>query len=403
MMTTYANVLAIVPYFVPHIGGGETHLYQVAEPLSAKGHSILILTQRLPGTPESEEKGRIKIQRFGNILTQAGKHAAYAQILAYVKQHELQNTVLYEYLSVGREYRTRMMCKILAVAREKGIPRVVRIPSSKRVTELSKLHPDGIRELREADCVIALNAGIYKELISFGVHPRQIRRIPNGVNLNLFKPSRESRMSGMRPCVGCAQDTLVFLCPSRFAPKKRIPELLRLWKRVMEAHNVASSCELWIIGDDRSEAKRRRISRHVHALASELKLTGLRLFPREPHPEMSKYFQASDVYISLSTQEGMSNAMLEAMATCLPVIAPATEATCQLIRDSWNGFLFAPGDLTSAEQAVLRFLNTSQKQREQMGQHSRELICEEYKIEDIAERFSEVFNHLVFGRNEVQG
>jgi len=403
MTEKHSHVLAIVPYFVPRIGGGETHLYQLAELLSAKSHSILILTQRLPETLEYEEKERIKIRRFGDALTQAGRRAAYAQMLAFVKRHEFQDTVLYEYLSVGKEYRTKTMCEILAAAEKKGIPRVVRIPSSKRVTELSQLHPNGIRVLRGADCVIALNPGIYKELISFGVVPRQIRSIPNGVNINLFKPSRESRMNDVRADAGCAQDTLVFLCPSRFAPKKRIPELLRLWKQITETHNIVSSYELWVIGDGRLEAKRGRVSRRVQALARELKLTGLRLFPGEPHPEMPKYFQASDVYISLSAQEGMSNAMLEAMATCLPVIAPATEAVIPLIRNNWNGFLFTPGDLTSAEQAILRFLNISKEQREKMGQRNREVICEGYKIEDIAERFSEVFNQLVFGRNEVQG
>ena len=402
MVGRYYNILAVVPYFVPRLGGGETHLYQIAELLSAKGHSITILTQGLPGTPEYEEKGGIKIRRFGSVLTQVGKRTAYAQILAYVQERQFQNTALYEYLSVGKEYRTKAMCEILTVAREKGIPRVVRIPSSGRVTELSELHPDGIKELREADYVIALNPGIYKELISFGVHPHQIQSIPNGVNINLFKPSRESCMKSVRPSVNCAQDTLVFLCSSRFVPKKRIPELLRLWKGVAESHNVASS-ELWVVGDDHLEAKRGKVSRHVQALARELKLTGLRIFPAEPHPEMPKYFQSSDVYISLSTQEGMSNAMLEAMATCLPVIAPATEAVIPLIRNDWNGFLFAPGDLTSARQAILRFLNISKEQREKMGQRNRDVICEGYKIEDIAERFSEVFNQLVVGRNEAQG
>ena len=289
----HVNILAIVPYFVPHLGGGETHLYQMAELLSAKGHSITILTQGLPGAPEYEGKEGIKIRRFGNALTRAGRHAGYTQILAYVEQHEFPDTVLYEYLSVGREYRTKTICEILALAREKDIPRVVRIPSSGRVTELSKLHPDGIKELREADCVIALNPGIYKELVSFGVHPYQIQSIPNGVNINLFKPSRESRIKGVRTSIGCTQDTLVFLCPSRFAPKKRIPELLRLYKRITENHKITSSYELWVVGDDHLEAEQRgRVSRHVHALAEELKLTGLRIFPAEPvnvHPKCTTH------------------------------------------------------------------------------------------------------------------
>ncbi len=400
MTSKYVNILAVVPYFVPRIGGGETHLYQLAELLSVKGHSISILTQFLPQTIEYEEKGNIKIQRFGNALTRTGRRAGYSQILSYIKQHEFRNTVLYEYLSVGTEYRTAVMCEILAVARKKGIPRVVRIPSSKRVTELSTLYLDGIRELQQADCVISLNPGIYEELISFGLSHHQIQSIPNGVDVNRFKPSLNGRKD-MRQSVGCTQDSIVFLCPSRLAPKKRIPSLLQLWKEIVETYTTDSSCELWVVGDDRLEAKQGEVSRQVKALSEELKLRNLRLFPGEPHSNMPKYFQASDVYISLSTQEGMSNAMLEAMATSLLVIAPATDAVTPLINDGCNGFLFIPGDLASAKHAISRFMNTSKKEREKMCHRNREIICENYKIEHIAEKFSRLFSQLVFGQNEV--
>jgi glycosyltransferase involved in cell wall biosynthesis len=387
-----ADILAVVPYFVPHIGGGETHLYQLALLLSAKGHSVSILTQRPPETSEYEETHGITIQRFGSTLSQAGKRVAYARILTYIKQHEFQKTVLYEYLSVGKEYQTEIMCEILAVAREKGIPRVVRIPSSNRVTELSTLHPDGIAELRRTDRVIALNPGIYKELISFGIHPSRIESIPNGVNVSLFKPSFQSRHS-VRQAVGCPQETLVFLCPSRFVPKKRLPDLVQLWKQIADIRGATNSCELWIVGDDHSK----EVSRQVHGLARELKLTNLRIFPAEPHSDMPKYFQSADVYISLSTQEGMSNAMLEAMATGLPVIAPACDAVTPLIKDGWNGFLFIPGDLTSALAAIFQYINTAPKQREEMGKCNRQLICSRYRIEQVAERFSCLFNKMVFG------
>jgi len=389
---TRANMLAIVPYFVPHIGGGETHLYQLAKLLTARGHSVSILTQRVPGTSEYEEICRTKILRFGSTLSQAGKRDAYTQILAYIKQHEFQNTVIYEYLSVGKEYQIEIMCKILALAREKGISRVVRIPSSNRVTELANLYPGSINELRRADRVIALNPGIYRELVSFGIHASKIEMIPNGVNINLFKPSHPNR-NNMRQAIGCPQDTLVFLCPSRFAPKKRLPALVQLWKQVADVRGAANSCELWIVGDDRSKI----VSRQVHELVRELEIKRLRIFIAEPHPHMPRYFQSADFYISLSTQEGMSNAMLEAMATRLPVVAPACEAVIPLIKDGWSGFLFIPGDLVSAQEAIVRAINTTSRQREEMGERNRRLICNGYRIEQVAEKFSRLFNELVFG------
>lgn len=402
MTFKHANILAIVPYFIPRIGGGETHLYQLAELLSLKGHSISILTQHLPETEDYEKKGNIKIHRFGNALTPEGRHDAYTQILNYVKQNNFLNTVLYGYLSVGIEYNTKIMCKIISIAKEKNLPTVVRIPSSKRVTELESLYSDGIKDLQQADCVIALNPGIYKELISYGLSDQQIRRIPNGVNLNLFKPSVEGYINGIRLKLGRTRDSIVFLCPARFAPKKRIPDLLRLWKQIVEHYATIYTLELWVVGDDRLEAKQGEVSHQVQTLLKEFDLKSVRLFPGEPHNQMPKYFQAADAYISMSSQEGMSNAMLEAMASGLPVIAPACDATISLIRDNWNGFLFAPGDLTSAREAIYRYLNVKKEQQELMGSRNLKLISEKYRIEDIADIFSNLFNQLIMKRNREQ-
>lgn len=396
MNTKKVNILAIVPYFVPRIGGGETHLYQLAELLSEKGHSITILTQLLPDSKEYEENGNIKVHRFGNALTPDGRHEAYTQILNHVKQNDFFDTVLYGYLSVGIEYNTRIMCEVLAEAKRKALPSIVRIPSSKRVTELESLHPDGINDLRQVDAVIALNPGIHAELISYGLSDYQIKRITNGVNINLFKPSVDSYENGMRHKLGCAKDSVIFLCPARFAPKKRIPDLLLLWKEIVEHYASAIPLELWVVGDDRLEAKQGEVSHRVQSMAKELHIQNLRLFPGEPHNNMPKYFQAADVYISMSSQEGMSNAMLEAMACGLPILAPSCDSTIPLIANGWNGLLFSPGDLVSAKNVISQFLNLNREERRMMGQRNREVICKSYRIEDIADIFSDLFNQFVF-------
>lgn len=206
----------------------------------------------------------------------------------------------------------------------------------------------------------------------------------------------DSYENGMRKNLGCAKDSVIFLCPARFAPKKRIPDLLMLWKEIVEHYAQAFTLELWVVGDDRLEAKQGEVSHRVQNLARELGLKNLRLFSGEPHSNMPKYFQAADVYISMSSQEGMSNAMLEAMSCGLPVIAPYCDATIPLITDGWNGFLFSPGDLTSAKHIISKFLNVNREQRRIMGQRNRELICKSYRIETIADIFSDLFNQLVF-------
>lgn len=392
-----SDILAVVPYFFPRIGGGETHLYQLADLLSRKGHGIAILTQLLPGTREFEEKGRVSLRRFGDALTQAGRHRAYTQILEYVRRNAFPRTVLYEYLSVGADYCTALMCEILAAARQKGLRTVVRIPSSKRVTELAELYPAGVEELLLADSVIALNPGIYNELVSYGVEPGRISTISNGVDVHRFFPLPASERRAARSAVGPAGDGIIFFCPTRFAPKKRIPELLRVWEDITRTYAGDRPPSLWLVGDDHYEARRGLVSGQVEVITRELELQGVSIFPGVPHDRIHRYFQAADVYISLSEQEGMSNAMLEAMASGLPVLAPDTPAVSHLIADGVNGYLFTPGDLHSARQAVMRCLNVSDQERAEMGRRNRELICSGYRVETMADNFSALFDSLAFG------
>jgi glycosyltransferase involved in cell wall biosynthesis len=269
-----ARILAIVPYFVPRIGGGESHLYQLADLLSEKGYSVTVLTLRLPDTPEWEMCNGTTICRFGSSLSADGRRAGYEQILHYVKVNDFPNTVLYEYLCVGMEHHTALMSKLLTATREKGIPRVVRIPSSGRVTELSRLYPQGLDELRQAHYVIALNPGIHRELIHVGVDESRIKLIPNGVNINMFYPNEDRHHDMLRRNVGCDKTTMVFLCPSRLAFKKKIPDLLRLWKQIsVETKNSCHSCDLWVVGDDRLEANRGQVSREIGKLIRSLEFT----------------------------------------------------------------------------------------------------------------------------------
>ncbi len=388
------HVLAVVPYFVPHVGGGETHLYQLAGLLGGLGCSVTVLTQGLADSPARETWRGIEVRRFGSIGSPEGKRAAYAGILEELRSRESDNTVLYVYLSVGRDYCTDMICKTLALARSKGLPRLVRIPSSRRVLELHDLYPRGIEELRRADAVIALNPGIHAELVSFGVDPERIHGIPNGVNIDLFRPAHAEARAR-------AAGDVVLISPSRFVQKKRLDELVELWRRIAAKGRMRPGAQLWLVGDPGPRSEHVAISERIHCLARHLPLPGLRIFGSVPHHEMPRYYQAVEGYISLSVQEGMSNSLLEAMACALPVISPATESVLPLVRDGWNGFLFEPGNHAAAEEAVERFLAAKPDERRRMGLRSRKMICRHHRIEQMASRFEALFRELTRAASEV--
>jgi glycosyltransferase involved in cell wall biosynthesis len=156
------------------------------------------------------------------------------------------------------------------------------------------------------------------------------------------------------------------------------------------------------VGDPGLESEHASLSERLHRLVDQLAIPGLKIFGSAPHLEMPRFYQAADGYISLSVQEGMSNALLEAMACALPIISPATESVVPLVRDGWNGFLFEPGDPAAEEEAVERFFTTAPEERRRMGLRSRRMICRQHRIEHMAGRFEALFSELAVAVREVQ-
>jgi sugar transferase (PEP-CTERM/EpsH1 system associated) len=78
-----------------------------------------------------------------------------------------------------------------------------------------------------------------------------------------------------------------------------------------------------------------------------------------------------DVFCLPSLNEGVSNTLLEAMATGLPIIATAVGGNTELVAEGQTGFLVEPGDAEQIADVLEKYLNSD----ELMRQHGREARC----------------------------
>jgi glycosyltransferase involved in cell wall biosynthesis len=98
-------------------------------------------------------------------------------------------------------------------------------------------------------------------------------------------------------------------------------------------------------------------------------------------------YQQSNVFLFPSRHEGMPNAMLEAMASGLPVIASCIAGSEELVLDGKTGFLFPSEDLESL-QSVLKKMLSDPALREQMGSASRLHAEASYSWESTARQYA---------------
>jgi glycosyltransferase involved in cell wall biosynthesis len=110
--------------------------------------------------------------------------------------------------------------------------------------------------------------------------------------------------------------------------------------------------------------------------------------------DVTDYLLAADLFVLPSSTEGMSNALLEAMAVGLPIVATRVPGNCELIRDEDSGLLVEPKDPQALAQAIIRLLS-SPEQAARLGQAARETAASRFAIQRIGQDYLALYAELL--------
>jgi glycosyltransferase involved in cell wall biosynthesis len=110
--------------------------------------------------------------------------------------------------------------------------------------------------------------------------------------------------------------------------------------------------------------------------------------------DVPQFLAGLDVAVLPSRAEGMSNAILEYMAAGRPIVASATGATPELIRDGIEGLVVPPGDTTALVGAIRRLL-TDRNLAQRLGASARRRAQDRYSRAAMVRRFEEFYIQLV--------
>jgi len=221
---------------------------------------------------------------------------------------------------------------------------------------------------RNARCVIANSKGLKN--LAIGTNPGQeIKIIHNGIDINEFKPA------------GKNDDTIKILCVSRLIKRKGIEYLIKSVPLIL---NKTKCFKITIVGEGNMEHE-------LKNLANRLNVSGYIKFKGYiKHDELPSIYLDSNIFVLPSLNEGMSNTVLEAMASGLPIITTDTGGTGELIKD--NGIVTPMGDSEAIADSVIRLINDS-KLRKYMGEKSRE-IAENMSWGKVAEDYSKIYDKV---------
>lgn len=216
--------------------------------------------------------------------------------------------------------------------------------------------------------MIAVSEQVRRDVIeTLRLPPEKVRLIYNGVDLEEFG-SGEGR-EALRTELGTGPEDVVFLLAARIVEQKRPQDFLELARWLVEQEKAGEGrarpkIHFWIAGDGGMLDSMKAMARDA-SIADRIHFLGRR-------DDIARVMAAADVFVMPSTKEGFSNALTEAMASGLAIVATDVGGNAEAIRDGVDGLIIPPldsGSLRAATERILmdgelrRSLQTSARQR----------------------------------------
>ncbi len=215
-----------------------------------------------------------------------------------------------------------------------------------------------------------------------GFPATKIEVIHNGVDTDRFRKNPVSRRQ-FRSALGVSEKEFCIGCVGRLNAIKDYPTILR----AMEAFNeYCTAWRLFIIGTGAELARLRTFVSESMVLRHQVQFLG-------SSNRIPEFLNAMDVYALPSLCEGISNSLLEAMATGLPVIASYVGGNPELIINGRSGLLFPVGDYERlAQQLVL--VHDQLSLREELARNAVARVTEHFSLDLMVEKYEAMYAAL---------
>jgi len=238
-----------------------------------------------------------------------------------------------------------------------------------------KLSPQELRRrVRGASLVVACNDHVRKRLRECGVDAVLIH---HGVDASFFQPA-----SNPPPA-----SPLRLVSVGRLRAKKGFPVLIEACRLLTER---GLEFELSIVGDGPQRGELEEMLKR-RGLWGRVKLRGaLDRYGVREELQRAHLFVLASVVDEQGGRDGVPNAILEAMASGLPVVASEVGGIPEAVADGVEGLLVSPGDPQGMARAIERLARDAELRR-RMGEAARRRVLREFSLEGSARALREAF------------
>jgi glycosyltransferase involved in cell wall biosynthesis len=372
--------LCLLNYEYPPIGAGAASATQaIADSLTRQGLRVVVVTAGFGDLVGERMEGGVHTIRL-RCRRQRADRASLPEMLSFVA------TAWKRLPAIVRSIECSGIICFFTVPcgpaawhawRKTGIPYVISLRGGDvpgLVPSIDWIHrslaPFRRAILRDAVAVIANSEALQQ--LSRASDPVPVDFIPNGVDTEKFYPAIATREDGV----------FRVLAVGRLQEQKNNAFALRALAAIRP--RIAQRLEYHIAGDGPLRSDLQKLAQQL-GLAEQVFWHGW--IPRE---KLREEYRSCDCLLHPTLYEGMPNAVLEAMASGLPVIASDVPGNAHLVREGQTGYICALGDEAAFSNALTKLANDIQL-RGRLGRAARRIVEIEYSWDIVAKQYRDMF------------
>jgi len=377
------RLLALYPTFWPRQGGGQMVLAAIAQGLAPQLETT-VLTRGYQDSPATQQYEFLSVRRYTNPAPEVWKdYATGAQHVSFPQK--LAVTGLDVVCSLPLMYRMAQAADLvhlhfplplgvsaLMIRALVGKPLVVTVHGNADVYELPPaMAPITRAVLTRADAVVSVSLDLADHLRSVMKVPN-VTVIPNGVEVADFAPGPGS------------DTTLRLFSVSRLVPRKNVHVLIEAVRR-LAAEGAPLLLRIAGTGPERD-----RIRQMAAESGGCVEFVG---FIDEPRKR--EILTDTDLFVQLSTREGLSIASLEALASGVPCVVSDLPGVREPVDAGQTGWYVPDPESVDSVVATLRQVLADRARLPEMRRRCRQVAVERYSLEKMCEGYWDVFTGLL--------
>jgi glycosyltransferase involved in cell wall biosynthesis len=372
----------LINYEYPPIGGGAaTATRAIAGHLASLGHAVTVLTSRFRDLKGPAQEGDIRVVRCSALRKYPDRSSILEMFSFLVSAGSMLGSLIRRHRIEASIVFFSFPCGPLGLwgLKRGNVPYVISlrggdVPGNEAALDLLHKLLAQLRRLifRKSVAVVANSPGL-KEM-SERADPYPVQVIPNGVDTDFFSPIENRDKEVHRP--------FAFLFVGRFQMQKNLFYLIDQMASLKRT--VIGPFILHLVGDGPQRQELQSYAKNLGIAACLIwygwvEKRGLR-----------EIYRSADCLVNPSLYEGMPNAILEAMACGLPIIASRVAGNDAVVRHEETGWLF---DLDKPDTflTALRLVMEDPGKGRSMGKRGRAWVLNDFSWRSTARAYADLF------------